>query len=137
MRRKLSFTALVERRIADLRKKAAVDTQYLRNTWIVQLDSLFVMAMSIAKGRVDEQEADDTPKDITPKERQMWAHVAAHCGEVMCNLAKGFDERQFNEELAELERQVDEIDKLQAQDDRTKNPEAKPEPEKSEQHSDS
>jgi hypothetical protein len=39
----------------------------------------------------------------------MWAHVAAHVAIVMANLAKGYDERQFDEDLAELERLVDEI----------------------------
>jgi ubiquinone biosynthesis protein UbiJ len=51
----------------------------------------------------------------------MWANVAAHIAEVMGNLSKGYDERRFNEDLAELERQVDEIKKLQAQSDRAEN----------------
>jgi hypothetical protein len=41
----------------------------------------------------------------------MWAHVAAHIAMVMGNLAKGYDERTFDEDLAELERLVDEIKK--------------------------
>ena len=36
-------------------------------------------------------------------------------GEVMGNLAKGFEERQFNEDLTELEKLVDEIKSLQDQ----------------------
>lgn len=67
---------------------------------------------------------------MTRKERQMWAQIAMRLGEVMSNLAKGFDERQFNEDLAELERQVDEIKKLQAQNNKANNPTAA-EPEKS------
>jgi hypothetical protein len=51
----------------------------------------------------------------------MWANVAAHIAEVMGNLSKGYDERLFNEDLAELEKQVDEIKELQAQSDRTEN----------------
>ena len=41
-------------------------------------------------------------KSATPKERQMWAQIATRVGEVMANLTKGFDERQFNEDLKEL-----------------------------------
>jgi hypothetical protein len=41
----------------------------------------------------------------------MWAHVAAHIAMVMANLARGYDERKFDEDLAELERLVDEIKK--------------------------
>jgi predicted metal-dependent phosphoesterase TrpH len=52
---------------------------------------------------------------MTPKERQMWANVAAHIAEVMGNLSKGYDERRFNEDLAELEQLVNEIKQLQTE----------------------
>jgi hypothetical protein len=121
MRRNPGSIVLVERRIFDLRQtarqtvKTNVDTQLLRNTWIEKLDDLFSMATSMAKGGSKPQQVGDKPEIIAPKERQLWAHVAAHTAEVMGNLARGFDERQFNEDLAELERLVDEIKKLQAQ----------------------
>ena len=83
--------------------------------WIDKLDALFVLATSIAKGEVNRQRVGDRVEFITPKQRQMWAHVAAHIAMVMGNLAKGYDEHQFNEDLAEVERLVDEIKKLQAQ----------------------
>ena len=118
MRRKQPFVAQVERRISNLRETASLDTQFFRNKWIVRLDSLFSIASSIAKGEVRRQQVGDSLQYITPKERQMWAHVAAHIAEVMGNLSKGYDERQFNEDLTELERQVDEIKELQAQSDR-------------------
>lgn len=89
--------------------KTNVDTQLLRNTWIKKLDDLFSMATLMAQGGGKSQQVGDKPKIIAPKERQLWGHVAAHTAEVMGNLAKGFDERQFNEDLAELEELVDEI----------------------------
>jgi hypothetical protein len=45
----------------------------------------------------------------------MWGHVAAHVAEVISNLSKRYDERQFNENLARLEKLVDDIGKFQAQ----------------------
>ena len=121
MRRRQAFVAQVERRISILRETAGLDTQFFRNKWIVRLDSLFSIATSIARGEVRRQQVADRLQYITPKERQMWANVAAHIAEVMGNLSKGYDERRFNEDLAELERQVDEIKKLQAQSDRAEN----------------
>ena len=115
MRGNPGFTVIVERRISQLRQTATIDTQCFRSRWIDKLDALFGLATSIAKGEVDQQQVGDRLEIVTPKERQMWAHVAAHVAEVMGNLVKGFDERQFNEDLAELERLVDEIKKLQAQ----------------------
>jgi hypothetical protein len=115
MRGNAGFTVFVERRISQLRRAADYDTQYLRSKWIDKLDALFAVATSIAKGEVNRQRVGGRVEFITPKQRQMWAHVAAHIALVMGNLAKGYDEHQFNEDLAELERLVDEIKKLQAQ----------------------
>jgi hypothetical protein len=67
------------------------------------------MATSIAKGKVSQQQVGDKLQSITPKERQMWAQVSANIGLVMGNLAKGYDETKFNEDLAKLERLLDEI----------------------------
>ncbi len=115
MRYNPGFTVQVERRIFRLRQTAGVDTQSLRTEWIGQLDVLFKLATSIAKGKDNRQEVGDKIENVTPKERQMWAHVAAHVALVMGNLAKGLDERQFDEDLTEMERLVDEIKKLQDQ----------------------
>ena len=38
----------------------------------------------------------------------MWAQIATNVGMVMSSLAKGYDERQFNEDFAHLEKLVDE-----------------------------
>ncbi|MGA2682793.1 MAG: hypothetical protein ABSF44_13450 [Candidatus Bathyarchaeia archaeon] len=112
MRRRQDFTVQVERRICHLQRTAKVDTQGLRNRWIEELDQLFGIATSIAKGEVTKQQVDDKLQSITPKERQLWAQIAANIGMVMGNISKGYDERQFNEDLAELERQVDQVQKL-------------------------
>ena len=123
-----AFASLVERRIFQLRRTANYDTQCLRAKWIDRLDELFVVATSVAKGEVTYQRVRGREQLITLKQRQMWAHVAAHIAMVMGNLAKGYDERQFNDDLAELERLVDEIKKLQAQtaEQRDRTAEGKP-----------
>jgi hypothetical protein len=90
------------------------DTQQLRVRTIERLDRLFSLATSIAKGNVTFQRVNGKEEPITLKQRQMWAHVAAHVALVMGNLAKGYDERQFNEDLAKLEQLVDEIKKAQS-----------------------
>jgi len=115
MRGNVGFTVFVERRISQLRRTADYDTQCLRSKWIDKLDALFAVATSIAKGDVNRQRVGGRVEFITAKQRQMWAHVAAHIAMVMGNLAKGYDEHQFNEDLAEVERLVDEIKKIQAQ----------------------
>ena len=115
MRRNSGFTVQVERRICRLQQTVRVDTQGLRNKWISELDDLFDMATSIAKGKVAQQQVGDKLQSITPKERQMWAQVSANIGMVMGNLAKGYDERQIDEDLAELEKLMDEIKKTQAE----------------------
>ncbi len=133
MRRNPGSIVLVEKRIFDLRQTAKqtgttnVDTQFLRNAWIKKLDDLFSMATSMAEGKGEPQQVGDKPEIIASKERQLWAHVAAHTADVMGNLAKGYDERQFDDDLAELERLVDEIKELQAE---TGEQEDRPEEEK-------
>lgn len=127
LRRREVLVTLIERRISSLEEAVQVDTQTLRKRWIKKLNELFDLATSMADPANEKEQA---ASSATRKERQMWAQIAMRLGEVMSNLAKGFDERQFNEDLAELERQVDEIKKLQAQNDKTSNPTAA-EPEKS------
>ena len=65
---------------------------------------------------------------ITPKERQMWAQIASNIGMVMSSLSKGYDERQFNEDFANLEKLIDEWQAFQAEaNQKGSTAEAKPE----------
>jgi hypothetical protein len=83
---------------------------------VIALDDLFSLATSIAKGNIIQQQFGDKMQPITPKERQMWAQIAAKIGMVMSNLSRGFDKREFNENLQELDRLVTEIEKLNDKD---------------------
>ncbi len=115
MRRRPDYTTHVESRICHLRQRVGAETQILRNKWINELDELFDIAILIAKGKVDQQQVDGKLQHITPKERQMWAQVTANLGQVMGNLSKGYDETQFNEDIDELERLIDEVKILSAE----------------------
>ncbi len=111
----IGFAVRVERRICLLQHTTKVDTQKLRKKWMDELDDLFSLAASIAKGDVSQEKVGDKLETISPKDRQMWAQIAAKIGGVMANLSRGFDEREFNEDLQELERLVDDIEKLSEQ----------------------
>ena len=117
MKRNAGFSVQVERRICRLQRTAKVDTQDLRDKWIGELDELFGVATSIAKGNVSQQQVGDKLQFITPKERQMWAQVAANIGMVMGNLSKGYDERQFDKDLDEMEQLMAEIKKMHGGND--------------------
>jgi len=75
------------------------------------LDLLFAFATKFASGEIERVRENGKEKVVTMKQRQMWAHVAAYVGQIMGNLAKGYDERQMDGDLAELERLVNEIRK--------------------------
>jgi len=106
---KQALIVLVGRRIFELRQFVKLDTQRLRTRTIERLDKLFAVATSIASGEVKWQRAGKDKQLITQKQRQMWAHVAAHIAAIMGNLATQYDEKQFESDLARLEVLVDEI----------------------------
>ena len=114
MRRITGFSLNVQRRIFRFQRTVRVDTQDLRNKWITELDELFGMATSIARGKISQQQVGDMLESVTPKERQVWAQVAANIGMVMGHLSKGYDERQVDEDLDELEKMMEEVKKLHA-----------------------
>jgi len=111
LRARVPYNVLVARRISQLRRRVKLDTQRLRTKTIERLDQLFAFATQIASGQMKWQRVAGKKLPITLKQRQMWAHVAAYIGQIMGNLANGYDERQMDEDLAELERLVDEIKK--------------------------
>lgn len=99
----------VARRILHLRDATKLDTQELRSKTIKQLEQLFDVAVSIAKGKTKFTRVDGKEIRISLKLRQMWARVAANIAATIGHLAKGFDERQLDEDLAKLESMMNEI----------------------------
>jgi hypothetical protein len=95
-----------------------VDSQGIRAKLLRQLDALFNLAFSIAKGQV-KRLRDDEGKEysVTLGQRQKWARLAAYTAQVMQNLSKGFDEKEFQTDLKKLEQMVNEIRRKKAAED--------------------
>jgi hypothetical protein len=80
----------------------------MRLKTIRQLEQLFEMASSFAKGEHEKQLVDGKSEPIKMKQRQMWARVAAYIAQIMTTVTEKFDEREIDRELDELERLVNE-----------------------------
>jgi hypothetical protein len=88
---------MIVSRLQIAKRICRVDTQNLRDKLLRRLQELFDMSCGQARN-----------KNLDLWEREKWARVAAYTAQVMGGLAKGFDERQINKELDELESLVSE-----------------------------
>jgi hypothetical protein len=81
-----------------------VDTQRTRKKLIRQLEEIFEIATDYARGNVkwviDEN---DKKRMLTLPERKWWAKIAAQTASTINNIAKGFDEREIDDQLNLLE----------------------------------
>jgi len=101
--------------LGKIRRIAHVDSQGIRAKLLNQLDALFNLAFSIAQGKVKRLRDDEGKEyNVTPGQRQKWARLATYTAQVMQNLSKGFDEKEFQTDLKKLERMVDEIRRKKA-----------------------
>jgi len=91
----------------------------MRGKTLRKLEGLFDLAVSLAKGEVKTQTEEGRENPVTLKQRQMWARVAAYVAQIMNSVASGFDERQIDADLDELERLVNEA-KAKAKSKKTK-----------------
>ena len=105
---KISRKMMIAKRLAELKETIKVDTQNIRGKTLNSLQELFDLAVALAKGRVKTQNEDGVPVKVTLKQRQMWARIAAYIAQIMNSVASGFDERQIDVQLDELERLVNE-----------------------------
>jgi len=105
---KISRKMMIFKRLAELKETIRVDTQRIRGKTLNSLQELFDLAVALAKGKVKTQNEDGVPVKVTLKQRQMWARVAAYIAQIMNSVASGFDERQIDVQLDELERLVNE-----------------------------
>jgi hypothetical protein len=103
-----SFNDVMAGRIFQIRRRVKLDTQQLRTKTIKQLEQLFDFASAIARGQVKYQHVEGKTHLITLKERQGWTRVAGYIAQILQNIGKGFDEKQVDEDLAELEKFVNE-----------------------------
>jgi hypothetical protein len=75
---------------------------------IENLKELFDMASSLARGDYKSQYENRKLEPVSIKERQKWVRVAAYTAQILNSVTDGFDERQIDRDLAELERLVNE-----------------------------
>lgn len=108
MRGKTSRKRMILRRVKTIRRRVRVDSQKIRKKVLDSLQDVFDLAVSLARGEVKTQTANGEKVVVTIKQRQLWARVAAYTAQVMNSIAEGFDERELDVYLNELERLVDE-----------------------------
>jgi len=105
--------------LTKLKRTVELDTQRIRSKSIKSLEELFDLACSLAKGQVKTQVVDGKQLKVTIKQRQMWARIAAYTAQIMNSVMAGFDEKQIDTQLDELEKLVDEA-KTKTKDEETK-----------------
>jgi hypothetical protein len=94
---RLQRVIVIKKRIHKLRATFKLDTQQLRYNLINRLTELFNDASHLAKSR-----------DIEVKDRQEWTRIAGYIAQTIESVSKGYDERQIDRDLAELEKMIDE-----------------------------
>jgi len=105
---RISRNRMIIRRIAELKRTVKVDTQEIRSKTIRSLELLFDLAVAFAKGEIKTQKEEGKRVKVTLKQRQMWARIAAYIAQIMNSIASGFDEKEIDVQLDELERLVNE-----------------------------
>jgi hypothetical protein len=96
-------------RIEKARRIVKTDTQKIRLKLIETLEEIYNIAERIARGEQQYQIIDGKPVRITLKMRRDWVKIAAYTAQVMNRIADSYDEREIDEFLAMLRREVDEI----------------------------
>jgi phage terminase Nu1 subunit (DNA packaging protein) len=115
---RISRNRMIIRRIVELKRTVKVDTQEIRSKTIRSLELLFDLAFAFAKGEIKTQKEEGKRVKVTLKQRQMWARIAAYIAQILNSIASGFDEREIDTQLDELERLVNEA-KAKAKDEKT------------------
>lgn len=105
---KMSRKLMIANRVSQLKRRIKIDTQKIRSNTLENLEKLFHLATSLAKGDFETQTVNGKTEKVTMKQRQLWARVAAYIAQTMNNIAECFDEKAVDEKLNELERLVNE-----------------------------
>ena len=109
---------MIVQRVWKLKRRIKVDTQRMRGKALKNLEELFILAVALAKGEVKTQTEDGEVQKVTLRQRQKWARVAAYIAQIMNSLAEGFDEREIDVQMDDLERLVNEA-KAKAEAEKT------------------
>jgi len=103
---KKSRKNMIYHRFIKLRKRVKVNTQRIRKSLLDNLEEIFNLAASLARGKIKTQIIDGKQVKVTLRERRAWAKVAAYTAQVMNSIAEGFDERQIDFQMDELEKLI-------------------------------
>lgn len=103
---KISRKNSIHRRVIQLKRRVKLDTQRIRRNLIDQLEEVFNLAASLAKGEIKTMKAGKKQVKVSLKQRQMWARVAAYTAQIINSIAEGFDEREIDIQLDELEKLI-------------------------------
>jgi len=98
---RVSRIQFISRRVARLKETLQVDTQKIREKLLNNLQMIFDNAVVLARGDVTVD-----GEELTLNERRDWTRVAAYTAQIIQSIAKGFDERQIDVMLDELEKLV-------------------------------
>jgi len=104
----ISVMQRVSRRVAQIRRYVQTETQRTRKKLMKSLEEIFDLAASLARGEVKSLTEGGVKAKVMMKQRQIWARVAAYVAQIMNSIAEAIDEREIDEQLAELGRLVDE-----------------------------
>lgn len=99
-----SILEMISWRVLKAEETLHVDTQKLRRKLMDWLEEIFDLACRIAKGEIQTLEG----KPVTLKTRKDWARIAGFTAQVIQSIAKGFDEKEIDDQLKELRRLIDE-----------------------------
>jgi len=87
----------IEKHVRKLRARVKLDTQQLRYNVINKLTDLFNAASGMAKSR-----------GLEVKDRPEWTRIAGYIAQTIESISKGYDEKQIDQDLASLEKMIDE-----------------------------
>jgi hypothetical protein len=89
---------MVLHRVVRLRRTVQVNTNRLRGKSLKALEEMFNMAKDLAQN-----------KDLKMPMRHKWAQVATYICQVINTVAIGFDEKEIDVQLSELEKLINEV----------------------------
>jgi hypothetical protein len=100
-RRHVGPERFLQRRISNLTQKFDGDTQNIRSQLILELRSLLEVATEQSLSTGGQKSA----------ERQNWIRLATYISQVINNISKTYDVTQIKDELEELRKTIEDMDK--------------------------
>jgi len=107
LRYRLNVKARVINRIYNTRRILSVNTQRTRQKLISELEEIFELSSTYARGRITWVTSDDDkPRLLTIVEKQFYARIAVFTVQIINSIEKAIDERQIDADLDKLEQML-------------------------------